>query len=254
TKAGLWLAAQQGDDGSVETSDERNPVTQGKILHVSRAIDVWARGLTTGPNPALSGALAKGLDFVTRAEPETTQDRVFKALTLMQHGDEAGRKTARQICVDLLGRQRSDGGWPLEDEEAQPSSDFATGEVLYTLRLAGFSIGSPAFQRGVRFLILQQQADGSWQERPEATPFGSTMWPVIALAGSSTTKIEPAHIAVTARPRPAPPPPSAPKTVAPAAGLASTLPRNLELVLDCSGSMNLFLGRSTRISTAKDVM
>ncbi|HVU18433.1 MAG TPA: prenyltransferase/squalene oxidase repeat-containing protein [Candidatus Didemnitutus sp.] len=253
-KAGAWLAARQNEDGSVASSDQRNPVTQGAILHTSHAIEIWARGLASGPNAALSGALAKALDFVTHAEAATTQDSVFKALTLLRHGDDAGKKQARQICVNLLSRQLGDGGWPLEGEDDPTSSDFATGEVLYTLRQAGFSIGSPAFQRGVRFLIYQQQADGSWQERPEATPFGSTMWPVIALAGSFTTKIEPAHLAVTALPRPAPLPSPAPKPVVAATGPASSLPRNLELILDCSGSMNEYLGRSTRIATAKDVM
>jgi len=253
-KAAQWLAAHQTEDGAAPANGERLPVTQGAILHTSHALDVWAEALLRGDNPGLKAAIDRGLKFIAAAEVHTTQDRVFQVLAFIRHGDAGLQKRARQICTELLLEQRPDGGWLLEPDENLPTSAFATGEVLYALRTAGFSPASPAFQRGVRFLILQQKADGSWQEKPETTAFASTMWPVIALTGSFTTKIEPAHIVVTARPRPLPPAPAPkpPPVAAPAP--AAELPPNLELILDCSGSMDTDLGRSTRIATAKEVL
>lgn len=253
-RAARWLAKQQAEDGSMPVTDGRLPVTQGAILSTSHAVDTWAQALAAGADPAVRQAEEKGMAFIAQAETQTTQDQVFKALALLRHGDAAAKKQAHQICVQLLQAQRGDGGWLLDQDDTQPTSVFATGEVLYALRTAGFSPGSPAFQRGVRYLIFQQKQDGSWQEHQESTPFASTMWPVIALTGSFTTKIEPAHIVVTALPRPLPPP-AAPVAPAPAAASApAALPPNLELILDCSGSMDTPLGHSTRLETAKDVM
>ncbi len=248
--AARWIAAHQQDDGSVPTSDERPPVTQGTLFQTSCALDVWDAVLKQGDDPALRQAMTRGLTFIANAETGTTQDEVFKLLALVRHGNDAQKKTAHQVGALLLQQQQSDGGWTSAPDDTTPSNSFSTGEALYALRVAGTAVGLPAFQRGVRWLIAEQRPDWSWPQVPCATPFAATMWPVIALVGSFTTKDEPARIVVTALPRP-PAPLPAPAVVAPAATAASSVPPNIELILDCSGSMDTDLGGISRLATAK---
>jgi len=250
----LWLTGQQQDDGSVLPSDEREPVTQGRIFQTSNCLDVWTEALKQGDDPKLRTALARGLAFIAQADTATTQDEVFKTLALLRHGDDAQKQVAGRICAQLLEQQKLDGGWPVDPGDPNGlSRPFSTGEALYTLRAAGTSVRLPAFQRGVRWLIAEQRPDGAWESPPCATQFASTMWPVIALVGAFTTKAEPAHIVVTSLPRlaarpaaaaaaPPPPPP------------AAAVPDRIEFILDCSFSMYSRLGDSDRLSTAKQVM
>ncbi len=254
-KAARWLAGQQQEDGSVPTSDERLPVTQGAILQTSNALDVWGEALKAGEDPVLRKAVDHGLAFIEHAEVNTTQDAMFQLLAFVRHGNETQKKRVQPIAAGLLQQQQPDGGWKVEPDSPEGSTPFSTGEVLYALRMAGVSIGSPTFQRGVRWLVLEQKPDGSWKTPQCSSYFSSTMWPVIALVGAFTTKAEPAHITVLALPRPVPPPaplPPPPATVALAGVNAAT--DNIEFILDCSGSMNNRLGKSDRINTAKNVL
>ncbi|MEI9975798.1 MAG: prenyltransferase/squalene oxidase repeat-containing protein [Ignavibacteriota bacterium] len=61
----------------------------------------------------------------------------------------------------MIARQRPDGGWsqnPYLDSDA-----YATGENLFALVVSGhLQPGDEAFQRGVRYLLSTQEADGSW--------------------------------------------------------------------------------------------
>jgi N-acyl-D-amino-acid deacylase len=52
-----------------------------------------------------------------------------------------------------------------------PSDAYATGQTLVALRDAGvLTVTSPAYTRGVRFLLDTQRADGSWHVRSRAIP------------------------------------------------------------------------------------
>ena len=82
------------------------------------------------------------------------------------------------------------------------SSDaYATGQALVALREAGaLPVNSPAYQRGVQFLLNSQLEDGSWYVRSRALPIqphfdsdfphgkdqfisaAATNWAVMALA------------------------------------------------------------------------
>jgi hypothetical protein len=61
---------------------------------------------------------------------------------------------------ELLAAQKPDGGW--SDLPTMQSTAYATGKSLVALHLAGLSASSPAYQRGVKWLLSTQQEDGSW--------------------------------------------------------------------------------------------
>jgi hypothetical protein len=255
-----WLVKQQGEDGTVAGNEGRAPIEQGDLMFTGNALDVWAAELQVKADPAIKTAFDRGLAFVTQAEMVTTQDKVFKILTFSRFGTPDQKKLARQLCAKLLLEQQPDGGWKLEADAEGGSTAFSTGQVLYACRLAGLNPNTAAFQKGVRFLLISQLPDGSWKDINPTTPFAATMWPVIALAGSFGSKAEPAHIQVTALPRPpvvtpVPMPTPKPAVVAVDTAAAKTvLPKTIELILDCSLSMDDRLGKSTRLKTAKEVL
>jgi hypothetical protein len=118
---------------------------------------------------------------------------------------------------------------------------FATGQVLYAFRQAGVSITSSPFLKGVRYLLETQDKTGAWLSHDshsgKPSKFAPSMWAIIGLAGSfGEIKTGGLQIAVETDPG---------KAVA---------ARNLEIILDCSGSMRSPLGKSTRIGTARQVL
>ena len=251
--AARWLATQQEPEGQVYPDSSDLPVTQGEVLQTAHAMDVWAAVLAAGGEPQLEDNLSRALAWLTQAPVETTQDKVFKVLAFVRHGGEAERRLARQLCQQLLAEQGKDGAWRVDpvDEGGIPSP-FATGQVLYALRRAGFSPNAPSFRRGVQWLLLKQSNDASWKSGDTSSPFASTMWPVIALTGSFSSGAEPARLSVVALPRPVPPPPPppAPVLVAPKA----TLPKNILFVFDCSFSMTEKIRKRAKFDIAKEVL
>jgi len=102
----------------------------------------------------------------------TTEEAVFQLLGLHWAG-EPPEKLA-ELAKTLLQWQRTDGGWaqlPSLDSDA-----YATGQALYALAQAGqVPATDPVWQRGIRFLLERQEADGTWHVVRRAFPFQPTM-------------------------------------------------------------------------------
>ena len=83
------------------------------------------------------------------------------------------RSERRRLLAATEGLQQADGGWRLAsldprhrlDDTAEPdaSDGMATGLVVLTLDAAGTSSRNPSLLRGVAWLRLHQEKDGSWQ-------------------------------------------------------------------------------------------
>ena len=110
----------------------------------------------------------------------------------------------QRVATDLLSGQRSDGGWA---QLSTLSSDaYATGQALVALNESGsLEAASPAYQRGVNFLLNSQMEDGSWFVRTRTLPVqpyfdsdfphgrnqfisgAATSWATMALAPASAS-------------------------------------------------------------------
>ena len=107
-------------------------------------------------------------DWLLKAEPKDTEDRVFHLRSLQIVDAKAEAVTAAKD--QLLKLQRDDGGWSqLPDLE---SDAYATGSVLVALQESGgLPTSDAAYQRGLQFLLKSQLADGSWHVKSRSKPF-----------------------------------------------------------------------------------
>lgn len=135
----------------------------------------WA---TKRPNLTPSGWV---FEFANEFYPDI-DDTAMVLLTLLRaKGSDPERQArAEKRAVDwLLGMQSSDGGWaafdvdnnwqilnkvPFADHNAMldPACPDITGRVLESLCRRGFDSSHPSIERGVRYLLAEQEENGSW--------------------------------------------------------------------------------------------
>ncbi|HET6574332.1 MAG TPA: hypothetical protein VFG68_12050 [Fimbriiglobus sp.] len=129
------------------------------------------RGLKTWGTPEHKAKIAKRVRTVRGWLAETaakdTEDRVYRMRALAEIG---AKKAAAKAARALIAAQRADGGWRQTD--AMPSDAYATGTVLTALaEVGGVATASPAYQKGVAFLVRTQRADGTWYVKSRSRPF-----------------------------------------------------------------------------------
>jgi hypothetical protein len=238
-----YVVRSQGADGSIPFDAHLEPpIMQGQIMLTGNALVAMKWAAAHSADPKYGKAATRALEYMAGSEPVTTQDRVFKIVTLNRYGTPEHRRVAWSLVEELAAQQQGDGGWK-ESDGTDSSNAFATGQVLYAFKQAGMSVSSPMFRRGVDYLLKTQVVsdssdNGSWQpvhtQSSQLSVFAPTMWAVIGLAGAYGA--EPVGALQVVR--------RGDKTAV----------RNLEIVLDVSGSMNTKLGGGTRWSTALRVL
>jgi hypothetical protein len=237
------LVERQRQDGAFLVDEVNPPIIQGHFMTTANALVAIERAAAHSDDARYDAAADRALAWIASNEPVTTQDKIFKVIALMHYGTPDQKRSAWSVVETLTTEQQADGGWK-EVAATDGSNAFATGQVLYAFKEAGVSIHGPVFRRGVDFL-LQSQANeptpdnGTWQsvhtQSKQPSAFAATMWAVIGLAGAY-----------------GPDPTGALKIVKQQGDKPPA--RNLEIVLDVSGSMNTKLGTTTRWQTALDVL
>lgn len=164
-----YLKVRQLPDGRWRLQAHRPPIESSEF-------EVTAASLRSlqlfHPVPQRSDyekAIQRAAQWLATNRAATTEDRAFQLLGLGWAKVE--RKTLERLAQDLLKEQRPDGGWAPLPMASMQSDAYATGQVLVALREAGvLTVSSPAYARGVRFLLNTQLADGSWHVRSRAIP------------------------------------------------------------------------------------
>ncbi len=101
------------------------------------------------------------------------EDRVFRLLGLK--AADAGQTDIDAALKELTGKQRPDGGWAQLDGGEPPaaleSDAYATGSALVAMFWAGgMKTNDPIYQRGLRYLLKAQKADGTWHVTTRSKP------------------------------------------------------------------------------------
>lgn len=175
----------------------RRPPTEQSLFTSTHAA---LRGLKTFGTPEQRERLASRVEqvraWLLKTPAEDTEDRVFRLRALHLAG--APDAELRQATQELLQTQRADGGWAqLADRE---SDAYATSTALVALHQAGgVSTTEEAYRKGLRYLLAQQRADGSWlvtsRSKPiqsyyeSGYPHGTNQFISISAAGWATTAL-----------------------------------------------------------------
>jgi hypothetical protein len=238
------LVERQERDGAMPFDLPEPPIGQGQFMTTSNGLVALKRAADNSDDASYDRAIERALGWIASNEPQTTQDKIYKIISLMHYGTPDQKRTAWSVVETLAAEQLPDGGWK-ENAAADGSSAFSTGQVLYAFKQAGVSIHGEMFRRGVDFLLTHQVNDpkdlhnGTWpamhSETKRPSSYAPTMWAVIGLAGSYGAQ-ETGALKIVKQQGDHPPTP------------------NLLIVLDVSGSMNIKLGDTTRWKTALDVL
>ncbi len=162
-------------------------------FYAIRALQKWG---TEAQKVRIDKRLASARTWLLKTPAKDTEDRVYRLLSLQAIGESL---EVRKPTVDaLLRSQRKDGGWGQTD--AMGSDAYATGSALYALYQSGqVAVSSLAYRRGIAFLVMMQEDDGSWKVRSRSKPFqtyyesgfphGNDQFISIAASGWATTAL-----------------------------------------------------------------
>ncbi len=193
-----FLAGQQTKAGNWEITIRSRPPLEASHFNATalslRALQLYA---PKGRSESVKEQIAEARQWLTKATPQTNEDRAFHLFGLLWSG--ADKATKQKAATQLLALQRSDGGWAQLPSMA--SDAFATGQSLVALhRAGGLPTNDPAYQRGVQYLLKTCELDGTWYVQSRSFPFqkqfesgfpygkdqwisaAATSWAVMALA------------------------------------------------------------------------
>ena len=165
----IHLADGQMEDGSWSTAPDRPPVQYSD--YTTTALSIWglSKYAPEGRGEHIREQIDRANAWLMDAPRSTTmEDSAFRLLGL-GWGDAPMARRVPHVR-DLMGLQRSDGGWaPLP---TLASDAYATGQALVALHLGG---GMPAthrvYRRGLAYLLKNQEQDGSWHVESRSRPF-----------------------------------------------------------------------------------
>ncbi|MBL8293431.1 MAG: ankyrin repeat domain-containing protein, partial [Bryobacterales bacterium] len=153
------LASQQLSDGSWGAGGIlRPPTNDGPFSMAAMAIRVLREYAPPGRRAAINEQIARAARLLAVSKPTTTEDCVMQLLGLTWA--RSNEVKPDKLIRNVLALQRENGGWA-QTPYLQPDA-YATGTALIALHEAGVASTSPAYQKGVRFLLETQAEDGSW--------------------------------------------------------------------------------------------
>jgi hypothetical protein len=186
------IISKQQADGSWEffATLRRPPINESQTTDAAWIIMALAGEIGPDAPEAQRVALSKAVSWLEAARPaDLHQDKALKVLLAVRAGKP--REAMQPTIDELLALQRADGGWSQTVPELK-SDAFATGQTLYVLSLAGYTIERPEMKRGIDFLVATQIQDGSWPMLSRSTPNGEPgssklLTPINCAAGSWAT-------------------------------------------------------------------
>jgi ankyrin repeat protein len=159
------LAASQGGDGGWHLPGySRSPIQDSDFSRTAMAMRALKTYGTPGRANEMKQRIELGKQWLLHADPVILEDMDMRLVGVAAAGGSATE--LRKLAEPILAQQRSDGGWA--QRQGFPSDAYATGMTLWALNEAGVT---PPDDKGVKFLLATQNADGSWRVASRATKF-----------------------------------------------------------------------------------
>jgi N-acyl-D-amino-acid deacylase len=197
-----YLLMKQKADGSWPPVTQRPPTEGSTFTNVSLAIKSLRDYTPKGDDKEsqelrkkIDDAVSRGKDWLIKNKPTTMEDKAFHLRGLAFA--EADKDTIETARAALLKEQHEDGTWSQLPDMAGDA--YATAIVLTALRQSGVDQSTPAFQKGIKYLLKTQTDDGAWIVETRSKPiqtffdngdpggksqfisFATTGWAVLAL-------------------------------------------------------------------------
>jgi squalene cyclase len=185
-KAAVWVAELQGKDGAwtIDTGGSAGaPATHGTAL----ATFLARRTLQRLDERKYAKEIARADAWARKTSVEGVLDAAA-VLLLLDRADDDDAVAQRRRCLELIRKgEAKDGGWG--PYVKSPSEVFDTAVVVLALSRQKPTDEIRAMRkRGQKYLVAEQQADGSWNEttRPSgavsyAERLSTTGWATLAL-------------------------------------------------------------------------
>jgi ankyrin repeat protein len=148
-------------DGHWITSDFRPPHSSSLFMTTATAVRAIRFYMPEELREERDAAIARARQWLFANRPVSTEDASFRLLGLTWAGASGDQiAPARQ---DLIMMQQAEGGWA--QLKGYSPDAYSTGEALFALQEAGMDVSASALNKGLRFLISREAADGSWHVR-----------------------------------------------------------------------------------------
>ncbi len=162
-----WILKKQRDDGRWKCSSNRPPSEASDFTTTYVALRALQHFSVPEQQAAVDQSSELCSGWLIKSKPTDTEDQVFRLLAFDYV--DPGRAVIDSAIAELKQAQRNDGGWSQTDEMA--SDAYATSLAMYALSRFEVDRHGNTWQRGLRFLLDQQHADGSWHVISRSKPF-----------------------------------------------------------------------------------
>jgi squalene cyclase len=186
-------------DGHWNIAASRPPIESSDIELTAVSLRVLQVYAPLTQRAEYNQAVRRAADWLAKAQTKTNEDRIFQILGLVW--GKGNEPTIRKAALELLQKQRENGGWAQLD--SLQSDAYATGQALVALKESGaLKTSDGAYKRGVQFLLNSQFEDGSWYVKSRAIkiqpyfengfPHGDDQWISAAATNWATMALIPA--------------------------------------------------------------
>jgi hypothetical protein len=162
-----YLSIYQFPDGAWRTTSYRPPEEYGPFTTTAVALRAIRLYPIPGRRAEFDERFARAKRWLLAAKAHSSEEH---AMQLNGLADAGASPSERAPFVSALkAAQAEDGSWSVLP--GIPGEAYATGEILYALHVSGnVPTTDPVYQKGIRWLLRNQLADGSWFMPARAVP------------------------------------------------------------------------------------
>ena len=167
--AAACLLGRQNADGRLASDRLELPVAQGDFITTGLGVFSWTRAFEVSGNVAYETARNQAVTWLrgqigtmeTGPTGFTTQDKSMLLAGLGRAGAGPSDPDVVRMRNVLAGEQLADGSWKLQSTTGGGNA-YATGQVVFALRSAGYDRTDPAVDLATIWLLDNQLGNGSW--------------------------------------------------------------------------------------------